>query len=313
MTKPLVVFTGQGLSIADKFNLTCELQRREPKLFKDFSKDERDNLDLVIGKYRDSDLSKHHILHERIKQLTERDEFIKRGFSTTIQLCKMLNKISRVRPVVLFTTNVDRACRFASLENDAEWFFGREILGSTSLPNIQKWIKSIKSCQNGFYYFPLHGEPDFLSTGNGGLDFTTIPNTSWNSTTAEGVGSHAAKVDTTFNIPKYGYGLIEDLLLGAYSIDKIADGSDFLVIGYGAGSTHQRCEYPFERRIKSVFNKPAANLGDWHIVARFGEKNNAANNSLAWFKQYHFTTHSVGTIEPTCEALFNDILAQMIT
>ena len=253
INRPLVVFAGQGLSLADDFNLTRELHCKVPELFERVAEADPNDLDAVLASYRDPQPSEtreeeqargagHAALHCWMRQLTEPEVLLGRGLCTVSRLCALLRGLSRKRLVVLFTSNVDRACRFAAIENGAEWFFGRSAIGATSLPAMLRWMGAIKWQKQGFHYFPLHGEPDFGSTGAGGLFFATMPHfkswcpadQGWFSTTAEGLGPHARGVDSTWNVPKYGYGLLRDLLSGSYAEQMQHAGADLLVVGYGA-------------------------------------------------------------------------------
>ena len=322
-SKPLVVFTGQGISIADNFDLLCKLKKELPKLFREIPESESKDLDLILKKYRKSQSGEtdddkklreenHHKLHECILKLTEDQEIVKRGLNTTMQLCILLSEISERRPVFLFTSNVDRMCKFAALRQGATWFFGNSPKGITSLDIILLWIDKIKACQKGFHYFPMNGEPDFLSTGYGGTFFATKPNNKgwrpadqdWFSTTAEGLGPHAESIDSTWKVSKNGYRLLCDLLIGNYGPGERCDGADFFVIGYGAGATHQRCAYPFERTIQGIVDCKIPRLGNWKVTTLEGP-------SVCWYRKRRFEPFLVEEPEPTCVHRIKEVLEKM--
>lgn len=326
MEKPLIVFTGQGLSLADNFNLTAELKRQAPDIFSIIPEADRDNLDSVLARYRVPYInetieeaqfrnSQHIKIQEIIYQLTEKSTFISRNMDTTMELCSLLKEVSLRRPVVLFTCNVDRACKFASLANGAEWFFGHEIIGETSIENILSWIEKVKNCKYGFHYFPLHGESDFLSTGDGGTYFASkehVVNKSyfdknWYWTTAEGLGPHTKTIDSTWRIAMHGYNLIYDLLIGKYGTANACNGADLVTIGYGAGGSPLRCEYPFERTIKQAFlNFPRSKVSTWHAILREGDK-----TSIEWYSSRKFAIHSVREPKPNCLESIRNVLGQL--
>jgi len=252
-------------------------------------------------------------------QLTEPESLFARELCTVIRLCVILRNLSRKRLVILFTSNVDRACRFASIENGAEWFFGHSSIGATSLKAVLRWIEAIKCRRQGFHYFPLHGEPDFGSTGDGGLFFATMPHFNkwcpagqdWFTPTAEGLGLHAKIVDQRWSISKHGYQLFRDILSGSFGDQQLHRGTDLVVVGYGAGATEERCDYPFERTIQAVFDEGKAQRGNWYVVSLFRDDKDSDQASLRWFTEREFVPYIVRVPEPTCKQNLEKLLSQL--
>lgn len=311
MLRPLLVYVGQGLSLADGLNLTAELRQRVPECFADAPNP--GDLDAVLALWRDRMEGEpeaawqerqqvHAKLHQALFQVTRPEAHATRQLGTTAALCDGLASFGQTRPVVLFTSNVDCAARDMAVGRGAQWLLGRDLTGRTDLDTVCRWIAEIEKRGPGFYFYPLHGEPDFWSAGDGGRYFATpefkdwdVAAPGWFSTTAEGLGPHARGVDSTWSISQLGYGLLGRLLSGA-GCDSQA-GVDFLTVGYGAGASALRESYPYERTVGPIAPRPADRR---MAIGRWSQGNESDRFSQEWFRTRGFRLEAVGDNPRTC-------------
>ena len=323
--KPLVVVSGQGLSLADGFNLIRELESLVPDCFAMVPRDERNDLDLVVTRLFDAADARPPLADpsadwdaagaqpasrllraiERLAPRTKSD--VEKRFPTTAELCRRLASIASRRLVVLFTTNVDRAARYGAVGSGANWVAGAATSGETTIEVFTQWLAEIARLDPGFHYLPLHGEPDLVSTGDGRKLAAGLPRPGWWTSLAEGLGRGTQRVDKQTSLAYLGYGLLKRLLVGApHSGADPARAADLLVIGYGAGCKKRRDEYPFERTVDdSTRILGPTGRGSWAAISRW---NHSERRCRKWFQDRGFSCLPV-THDHSCSDRIKDRLA----
>lgn len=327
--RPLVVVSGQGLSLADGFNLVRELESTVPDCFAAVSPNDRSDLDLIVTRLYDiadarspradpnTDLVEARNqpasrLLSAIRQLAVHGpaDFEKR-FPTTADLCTRLGAIASTRLVVLFTTNVDCAGRYGAVGHGAKWIVGDTPAGEATVEAFKQWVTEIAHLAPRFHYFPLHGEPDLVSTGDGRLFAAGLPRPGWFTSLADGLGQGTRTLDQQSSVAHLGYRLLKGLLIGTSSggSPDPACAADLLVIGYGAGCNDRRDEYPFERTVDDVAsNLGATSRGSWAAIARWNHSNLSDQRCQHWFRDRGFTCLPV-TRHHSCGDRISDWLA----
>jgi nicotinamide-nucleotide amidase len=306
--RPLVVFVGQGLSLADGFDLTRDLQAAAPECFEQVPNPY--DLDLVL----ESILGAAEAEERRLKleralfELSRPGILAARRLRSTTFLCQRLGDVARNRTVVLATSNVDCALRGEALRFGAEWIMGRDAKGTASLDGVRRWFGHIKQRPPSFHYLPLHGEPDLLSTGDGGTFFSSPEFQGWKpagqpwySTVAEGLGPRAREIHRRFSISQDGYKLLEALLSGE---DGSHEAADLLVVGCGSGSSDRRLGYPFEIHVNRA-SKGRGGTAIWQAVGVWEDGVDEQRRSRLWFEERGFLIQGVERRSPSGASCMN--------
>ena len=309
--RPLIVFIGQGLSLADRFDLVALVQGKVPDAFEVVPASERRDLDLVVEELLrlDRDPTPTNRLGRLLTAIRDLGPqsaaMVATMLPTTDRLCRTLAEEARRRTVVLASTNVDRGARFAAVPRGAQWLLGRDLIGTATRAGVVRWYDDIRLSHPGFHYIALHGEPGIGSTGDGGLFFASLPEfTSWRPARQpwyeplmEGLGGRTREVDDRLSFAKEGYTLVERMLVA---------GAQFVVVGYGAGGSDRRERYAFERRITTAFETLDRAPDNWIAIGRWTD-----DRSTKWFDDRGFRRLDV-TPGISCGDLLDEVISHRV-
>lgn len=261
--RPLVVYSGQGLALADSFDLVARLQA-QPELMREcFSlvpEHQRRDLDAVLlaggtaGK-RPLDLMMAALRPECFAERRARP-----AWAHHRAIFELLAREARSRVVLHATANIDGITSVvAVLERGATWRPRRE---QAHITTIVADAKDVIERGIGLLHFPVHGEVGLLAdmSQQGARLLITLDESDGierYSTVYMGIGKNrVTDVPKTMVFSGFGYDLLVGLLRGMPT--EWAEGgvtipalepADFVVFGYGAGSAPERNQYPLESRI----------------------------------------------------------------
>jgi len=349
MKRPLVVYAGQGLSLADGFNLTNELRWLKGHCFVEV--DDPRNLDRVLYVLRERLSQEDHerrsgYLYEvllTIDRLCGIQAYVQRQprLLTTRRLCQRLSDIAADRLVVLFTSNLDCVARYEAVEAGATWLLGRKTTGIKDWKEIATWLSTIASRKPGFHYFPVHGEAGLVARGDGGTTYATTDvamtersaRHPWGRTAGEGLGRNVTMIEQRMHVSQAGYRLLR-ALVGGTSFDptqhnevatdpkfgpetlwpliqpKHATAAHLMLVGYGAGHLMEGRQYPLELSLEFVFRSVRAFSSGAQWRAIVGPD----REGLDWLSRYGFSVATTGGGETnSCWARLSSALDELGT
>ena len=345
MSRPIIVYAGQGLSLADDFNLTQELRWLKGHCFAEA--EHPSNLDEVLLLLRERMTPQHYAtntgyLYEVLRTLDllcSQDAYTLRRptLDTTIALCKRLAAIADHRLVVLFTSNLDCVARYEAVANGAAWLLGKTPSGLQCWHAIEKWFTEVAQRSSGFHYMPLHGEAGLFSSGDGGSTALATKDAllsslePWGYTTGEGLGRNVTMIEQRMHLSQAGYRLFRALLGGtdfdAGLHNRVAEddtvppsrrsalvsadaarAAHLLVVGYGAPHLLGGRPYPFETSIDLAYRslRRLACTAGWKAIL------GPDRYGVDWFAEHGFSIASVESGTPnTCLALITKALDEL--
>ncbi len=319
--RPLVVYAGQGIALADGFDLRGKLLTHLAGIPDVHAEDDLDAQIAVVR--RDpppgcTDEERDRIIGRLEKVLHTLDDICVQHVGTPPDLarwptadglCQRLSELARDRLVVLFTSNVDTALRYAALRHGARWVLPPS--GLAHRDEIAGWLQEIEKRSPGFHYAPLHGEATLICIGDGGLIYATpehslhplpIPDNGWHYTTGEGLGTNVRIIEDRLWLSKLAYPVFRRLIEGAGG----ADPADLLAVGYGAGATAVRAEqYGFEVSVHGATAAFASRPHQWLAVLPEGDA-----KSIAWYQAHGFRVVPV-TASRSCIAALEQAVADL--
>lgn len=280
--RPLVVFTGQGLALADDFNLT-KILRNDPQLeaecFNLVPEAERNDLDAVFRACGGKGARAYDLLINRTRKICFERRQSDQPLPQHRALLAALAKAATERLVLHLTTNIDGfTTRIAVYDFGATWRARKE---RSHQREIENDVVEAYRAQRGLLHFPVHGEVGLLAVQ--GLPFPgdvlfpgALPKDDIfqgarlletydvdpegkprYSTIYQGIGRNRVKdVPKTMAFSKAGYRLLGALIAARTTQmqyrevppyrDTPLEPADLLVVGYGAGGSPERDDYPFE-------------------------------------------------------------------
>jgi hypothetical protein len=346
MKRPIVVYTGQGLSLADEFNLTRELRWLKGHCFAEVN--DPWNLDEVLLLLRDRTTDEDHALKrgylyevlDTLDLLCAHEAYLRRtpALKTTAALCERLSLLADDRLVVLFTSNLDCVARYEAVKHRTTWLLGDQLSGLRMWDATEKWLNDIAKRERGFHYLPLHGEAGLVSIGPGGSAAHATSDVSaaltltgpWGRTTGEGLGRNVTMIEQRMHISQAGYRLFRALLAGAdfdaalhnaiaqdggvpperrsaLVAPDMTNAAHLLTIGYGAPHSLGGRAYPFETSVDLVHKTVRARAWGAHWTAIVGP----GSPSRPWFADHGFCVENVIDGTPnTCAALVTKALEE---
>jgi hypothetical protein len=212
---------------------------------------------------------------------------------------ELLASEARNRIVLHATANIDGlTTAVAVYEFGAIWRPRRE---QTGIARIVQEANEIVERGSGLLHFPVHGEVGLLAdpSEEGARLLLTLDEDDGvrrYSTIYMGVGrNRVTDVPRTMAFSGFGYDLLSGLVQGSATVWAEGDvtipavePADFVVIGYGAGSSDERKKYPLESRIpdpslEGAWTRPAGAI--WRACCY---KPATDDPTIAWFKKRGF-------------------------
>jgi hypothetical protein len=290
--RPLIVFTGQGLALSDNFNLAGLLQgtpigagcwRAAP------GATSLDNVFSVTG-HRSA-----KTLHQLIwtTQALCADAQVQPPREHHTRLFSALGRIASARLVLHLTTNIDGLTTRAAARYGAEW---APLTREATIQEINGAVLRACRANCGFLHLPLHGEAGLAARKGAQYDggrclWTPERGAQVNaySTLAQGVGESVLRIEELMVVSRDGYKLLRALVCG--SVETFEGGftirprepAELLVLGYGAGASPARADYPFERSIEGVLRSLGTPRG-WRAMVH----TSADPAVCTWYEQRRF-------------------------
>src|SRR5439155_3388502 len=156
--------------------------------------------------------------------------------------------------------------------------YGEEI----PLEDIRRDVRDAFLGGRGLLHLPVHGEAGLAAVrgrpeweGAHRLLQADLRPVDAYSTVGQGIGQQVREIENLMAVSKLGYGLLLGLLVGdAIDVDGPVGPyppADLLAVGYGAGGTPGRADYPFERKIDEAGKRGHPSTGaTWRALVYRG-------------------------------------------
>lgn len=308
--RPLVVFSGQGLALADRFNLTCHLAKalakRAPKGKLLALLRRESTLDDVFTKARGT--GGEPMLQELVvltRELCSRERD-KPDHPQHREVFEALREQACHRAVVHLTTNVDGLTSRAAVGvAGALWAPLQRAGADVRWETIAADARSVLTAARGVLHLPLHGEANLAAVGGDAhhgarlLRVAPLAQLDANSTLAEGMGrGQVPRIEGRMIVSGLGYRLLGDLLAGnAVDVASLCDPrfdtvdvgppivphgpADLLALGYGANAN--RADYPFERIVDAAHRKGVPSGATWRALVY---QRNVCADEGQWYRAH---------------------------
>lgn len=300
--RPLVVMTGQGLALADGFDLTKELLAKVPEPDPRFpGLHDGESLDHVFSESRRRD----PVTYKDVSALTK----LTRGICVPARksdkykthhrlLFGVLSDIARYRVVLHVTANIDGiGSHVAVKEYGARWRPMSDEPAEVMMDDVRQDARDVLSAGRGLLHLPVHGEAGLKAVKGGPLlegakrlvQADLRPKyTKHYSTLAQGMGVQVSEIERLMEFSGLGFRLLSGLLTGTSSHDD-GVGNDLepahlLVVGYAAANAAERTHYPFERRLREAWRRRYPRGGArWRAVVYKPEPD---KGEVAWYTRH---------------------------
>lgn len=310
--RPLVVFSGQGVSRADGFNLT-----RRAKALPAFAEHvrrlercDRQNLDAVLHAAVGAEVPPVDWI-QAFRTLCMKE--LRRTFSKTThrELFELVAGAAQSRLVVHLTSNVDGiSTTILVRDHGALWAPFR---GVSSMARVRSDFVKAARAGRGLAHFPLHGEIGLYVSEPEGERLRTAyhhpepgdDGTTWISSLLLGPGRGLQNLESGLRPGGFAVSILEALLRGGpLDVEGVSCGdfapADLLVVGYGATDRGAHADNPFERVLDSLSDEWSRQAGSRHALLY----NSATPRHVAsWFERHGFTLVSYGDDELVAKAL----------
>ena len=301
--RPLVVYSGQGLALADGFDLVRAKLWTQPELMAEcFSlvpERQRADLDAVLlacGSAGDRPLD---LMMKALRAACFAERRARRELPHHRAIFNLLAREAQHRVVLHVTANIDGLTSAVGVEEfDAIWRPRRE---KTDIVRIVADAKAAVERGTGLLHLPVHGEVGLLAdkSQEGARLLITIDEDDAierYSTVYMGIGrNRVTDVPKTMAFSGFGYDLLSGLVRGTptvwveggVTIHPI-EPADLVVFGYAAGSAPEREDYPLESRIPDPSLAGAWKRPDGATWRACCYKPPVGDPTVIWFKRRGF-------------------------
>jgi len=301
--RPLVVYSGQGLALADGFDLVRAKLWTQPELMTEcFSlvpERQRADLDAVLlacGSAGDRPLD---LMMKALRAACFAERRARRELPHHRAIFEPLAREAQRRVVLHITANIDGLTSVVGVEEFGAIWQPRRAL--TDIARIVSDAKEAVERDAGLLHFPVHGEVGLLAdkSREGARLLITIDEDDGvgrYSTVYMGIGrNRVTDVPNTMAFSGFGYDLLSGLVRGAPTVwveggvtIPAIEPADFVVFGYGAGSAPEREDYPLESRIPDPSLAGAWKRPDGATWRACCYEPTAGDPTVIWFKRHGF-------------------------
>lgn len=264
--RPLVVVTGQGLALADRFSLELRLKARPgPKLHFFAAETDKITLDDVFSSARNAYGEDGAGCLARIaRRICVRARASDRHKQRHREVLRALGDAASRRVVLHLTTNIDGiATKVAVEEFGAVWRPVQRFGDEVPIEAVRQDARDVLDSGRGLLHVPVHGEAGLAAVrgpveweGAKRLVQADLRKYDAYSTLVQGMGVQVTEIERLMEASALGYRLLSALLtVSSDNDDGIGnelEPADLLTIGYGAGRQPRRAHYPFERRMSEA-------------------------------------------------------------